>query len=176
MEVGPDRTEALLSIADLQQVIVVADLLERDAATIRIGQKAAVTDVALGGQPVEGKVEYIAQMVDPVRRTVAVRVRVPNPLHRLRPNAFAQVSFSAAGDGERRLVVVPSEAIVTDDQKSVVFVRRAGPGGKTRLERREVQVGRARDGNTEIVSGIEVGESYVARGALLLLNALDLAS
>jgi cobalt-zinc-cadmium efflux system membrane fusion protein len=154
----------------------VADLLERDAAAIKIGQKAAVTDVALGGQPVEGKVEYIAQMVDPVRRTVAVRVRVPNPLHRLRPNAFAQVSFSATGDGDQQLIVVPSDAVVTDDQKSVVFMRRAAPGGKSRLERREVQVGRVRDGHTEIVSGLNVGESYVARGALLLLNALDLAS
>jgi membrane fusion protein, heavy metal efflux system len=177
MEVGPDRADPLLSVADLDEVIVVADLLERDAAGVKIGEKAAVTDVALGGQPAEGRVEYIAQMVDPVRRTVAVRVRVPNPKHRLRPNAFAQVSFTQSPAGEdQRLIVVSSDAVVTDDQKSVVFVRRAAPGGKTRLERREVQVGRVREGRTEILSGLHAGDSYVARGALLLLNALDLAS
>jgi cobalt-zinc-cadmium efflux system membrane fusion protein len=176
MEVGPDRVDPLISVADLEEVIVVADLLERDAAGVKIGQTARVTDVALGGQPAEGKVEYIAQMVDPVRRTVAVRVRVPNPDHRLRPNAFAQVSFDADGAKDQKLIVVPSDAVVTDDQKSVVFVRRTAPGGKTRLERREVQVGRVREGKTEIVSGLREGETYVARGALLLLNALDLAS
>jgi cobalt-zinc-cadmium efflux system membrane fusion protein len=177
MEVGPDRTDPLLSVADLAEVIVVADLLERDAGGIRPGQRAEVTDVALGGKPAEGTVEYVAQLVDPVRRTVAVRVRVPNPEHRLRPNAFAQVTFPAdAVTASQHLVVVPSEAVVTDDQKSVVFVRKAAAGGKTRLERREVQPGRMREGRTEIVSGLGVGESYVARGALLLLNALDLAS
>jgi hypothetical protein len=57
-----------------------------------------------------------------------------------------------------------------------VFVRRSAPGGKTRLERREVQPGRVRDGRTELLSGLGEGETFVARGALLLLNALDLAS
>jgi cobalt-zinc-cadmium efflux system membrane fusion protein len=183
MEVGPDRSDPLLSVADLDEVIVVADLLERDAAGIAIGQKASVTDVALGGLGTEGRVEYVAQMVDPVRRTVAVRVRVPNPKHLLRPNAFAQVTFGSDASGgakgsapAERHIVVPSEAVVTDDQRSVVFVRQALPGGKTRLERREVQTGRVRDGRTEVLSGLSEGESFVARGALLLLNALDLAS
>jgi cobalt-zinc-cadmium efflux system membrane fusion protein len=177
MEVGPDRSDPLLSVADLEEVIVVADLLERDAVGIAIGQKASVTDVALGGgHPAEGRVEYVAQMVDPVRRTVAVRVRVPNPQHLLRPNAFAQVTFGVDPAQATSRVVVPSDAVVTDDQKSVVFIRRAMPGGKVRLERREVQPGRIRDGKTEVLSGLAEGESYVARGALLLLNALDLAS
>jgi hypothetical protein len=104
-----------------------------------------------------------------------VRVRVPNREHKLRPNAFAQVTFTAADPSERR-VVVPAEAVVTDDQRSVIFVKRELPGGTTRLERREVKVGRVRDEKAEIVSGLTDGETYVARGALLLLNALDLAS
>jgi cobalt-zinc-cadmium efflux system membrane fusion protein len=172
MEVGPDRPEPLLTIADLGQVIVVADVLERETAGIELGGKASVTDVALGGQSIAGTVEYVAQLVDPVRRAVAVRVRVDNPDHRLRPNAFAQVNFAPRSE---RYVVVPSEAVVTDDQKSVVFVRHDLPGRPVRLERREVRVGRVREDRTEIVSGLAPGESYVSRGALLLLNALDLA-
>jgi cobalt-zinc-cadmium efflux system membrane fusion protein len=172
MEVGPDRAEPLLAIAELDQVIVVADVLERDAEGLAIGQKAQIVDVSLGGTPVEGAIEYIAQVVDPVRRTVAIRVRAANPERKLRPNAFAQVTFTASGAAR---VVVPTEAVVTDDQKSVVFVKSTGPKGTTRLERRQVQVGRARDGKTEIVSGLTPGETFVSRGALLLLNALDLA-
>jgi cobalt-zinc-cadmium efflux system membrane fusion protein len=172
MEVGPDRAEPLLSIADLGEVIVVADVLERDTAGIKLGQRAQVNDVALGGDSVAGTVEYIAQLVDPARRTVAVRLRVPNPDRKLRPNAFAQVTFPGAPE---KRVVVPAEAVVTDDQQSIVFVKTAAAGGATRLERREVKVGRVRDDRAEIVSGLEDGETYVARGALLLLNALDLA-
>jgi cobalt-zinc-cadmium efflux system membrane fusion protein len=173
MEVGPDRADPLLSIADLSEVIVVADVLERDTAGLNVGQTAKVTDVALGGESLDGKVEYVAQLVDPARRTVAVRVRVPNPENKLRPNAFAQVSFASA-DSEKR-IVVPAEAVVTDDQKSVVFVKKAVAGGATRLERREVKVGRVRDDRAEITSGLVDGDTYVSRGALLLLNALDLA-
>jgi cobalt-zinc-cadmium efflux system membrane fusion protein len=173
MEVGPDRADPLLSIADLQEVIVVADVLERDTAGLKVGQTAKVTDVALGGESLDGRVEYVAQLVDAARRTVAVRVRVPNPENKLRPNAFAQVTFASA-DAEKR-IVVPAEAVVTDDQKSVVFVKKAVAGGATRLERREVKVGRVRDDRAEITSGLEDGDTYVSRGALLLLNALDLA-
>ncbi len=170
MEVGPDRSEPLLAIAELDQVIVVADVLERDAEGLGLGQKAQIVDVSLGNAPVEGTIEYIAQVVDSVRHTVAIRVRAGNADRMLRPNAFAQVTFTAQGEPR---VVVPTEAVVTDDQKSVVFVSAVGPKGTTRLERRPVQVGRARDGLTEIRSGLAPGETFVSKGALLLLNALD---
>jgi cobalt-zinc-cadmium efflux system membrane fusion protein len=172
MEVGPDRTDPLLSIADLSEVIVVADVLETETTGLKVGQVVQVAEAALAGKAIEGKIEYVAEFVDPVRRTVAVRIRVPNPEHKLRPNAFAQVTFP--GGGEPR-VIVPAEAVVTDDQKSVVFVKKDVPGSNTRIERREVRVGRARDGRSEILAGLEPGESYVAHGALLILNALDLA-
>jgi cobalt-zinc-cadmium efflux system membrane fusion protein len=172
MEVGPDRTDPLVLIADLSEVVVTADLLESDVAGIRPGQSAEVR--AGNDDPMNGVVEYVAALVDPVRRTVAVRVRVPNPEGRLRPNAFAHVTLHPA-EGERR-VVVPDEAVVTDGQRSVVFVRASAPAGRQRFERREVRVGRRRDGKVEIVEGLKPGDAYVAGGALLLLNALDLGT
>jgi len=67
---------------------------------------------------------------------------------------------------------VPAEAVVTDDQQSFVFVRGAGDA----LQRREVALGRQRAGQVEIVRGLSPGETYVTKGALLLLNAVDLAA
>jgi cobalt-zinc-cadmium efflux system membrane fusion protein len=172
MEVGPDRTDPLVMIADLREVVVVADLLEGDVGGIRAGQTAEVR--AGNDDPLGGTVEYVAALVDPVRRTVAVRVRVANPDGRLRPNAFAHVTLHPA-EGERR-VVVPAEAVVTDGQSSVLFVRTAAGQGRQRFLRREVRLGRSRDGRSEILEGIKAGEAYVAGGALLLLNAIDLGS
>jgi len=102
---------------------------------------------------------------------VEVRVRVPNTGHVLRPNAFVQVAFVPA-DAPR--IVVPAEAVVTDDQQSFVFVRSGEHPGA--LERREVMLGRQRGGRVEIVRGLAPGETYVTKGAILLLNAIDLAS
>jgi multidrug efflux pump subunit AcrA (membrane-fusion protein) len=76
------------------------------------------------------------------------------------PSAVAQV------------VRVPDAAVVTQGTRSVVFVATA-PG---RLEPRPVQLGRRRDGETEIREGLEPGARYVSRGALLLLNQIDLST
>jgi cobalt-zinc-cadmium efflux system membrane fusion protein len=170
MEVGPDRVEPLVSIAQLDEVVVIADLLEGDVAAVKPGQKAAVS--AAPGVVLDGTVEYVAAVVDPQRRTVAVRVRVPNPRQELRPNAFAEVSFVDADRTQH--VVVPSEAVVTDGQTSVVFVREERQPNRYRFLRRQVRTGRSRGGRTELLDGLAPGETYVTHGALLLLNALDL--
>lgn len=171
MEVGPDRTQALLSIADLSEVVVVADVLESETATIKAGQVARVSGTSTADRTFDGTVEHVAAFVDPMRRTVAVRVRVPNPERALRPNSFARVTFPV--DDEPR-VVIPSEAVVTGEQSAVVFVKHDQPGDVVELERRPVRVGRVRDGQSEIHLGLQEGETYVARGALLVLNALEL--
>jgi cobalt-zinc-cadmium efflux system membrane fusion protein len=117
-----------------------------------------------------GKVERVSEVVDPQRRTVEVRVRVVNEDRALRPNAFVEVTPEAPADVKR--VRVPASAVVTDGARSVVFVaREAG-----RLERVAVTAGRRRDGEVELRGGLETGSRYVARGALLLENTIELAN
>jgi RND family efflux transporter MFP subunit len=170
-QVGPERSEPLMVIAELDEVIVTADVPEGEVAGVQVGEPAQVL-ATVGSEPgVSGRVEYIGEVVDPQRRMVEVRVRVPNAEHLLRPNAFVQVAF-APGAAQR--VVVPAEAVVTDDQQSFVFVR--NPDQPNSLERREVVLGRQRGGRVEIVRGLAPGETYVTKGAILLLNAVDLAS
>jgi cobalt-zinc-cadmium efflux system membrane fusion protein len=167
-EAGPDRTDPLLVVADLSTVVVIADVLETDASGLAPGQMARVTSLSLAPEGLPGKLVHVGDIVDPVRRTVAVRIAVSNTSHALRPNAFVRVIFQAAGE---KRVIVPTEAVVTDDQRTVVFVAE----GDGRLVRRPVRTGRTRDGQTEVIEGLKVGDRYAARGALLLLNALELA-
>lgn len=169
-EVGPDRGDPLLVIAEVDEVIVTADVPEVDVRGLQVGQPASISSPAAPDQPIVGRVEYVGEVVDPVRRMVNVRVRVLNTDRLLRPNAFVQVAFST--DGQNR-VLVPAEAVVTDDQRSFVFVRM--PSKPQRLERRPVSIGRHREGQVEIVDGLSAGETFVSKGALLLLNAVDLA-
>ncbi len=170
-EIGPDRADPLLVIADLAEVIVTADVPEEQVGILKLGQEATITSPAAAERKISGKVEYVGEVVDPTRRMVDVRVRVPNDDRALRPNAF--VEFAFASDGPRR-VVVPAEAVVSDDQQSFVFVRPASDTGK--LERREITPGFRRAGKAEVVDGLAPGETYVSKGAILLLNAVDLAN
>lgn len=170
-EVSPERGEPLLVIADLDEVVVTADVAEPNVAGVQVGQQATILPAASPEHTPSGQIEYVGEVVDPVRHMVNVRVRVPNADHSLRPNAFVQVVF--ASDSQAR-VVIDATAVVTDDQRSFVFVQ--SPARPQSLERRAVVPGRQREGRVEILSGLQPGETYVRKGALLLLNAIDLAS
>ncbi|HEX2572659.1 MAG TPA: efflux RND transporter periplasmic adaptor subunit [Polyangia bacterium] len=169
-EVTPDRDRPLLRIALLDEVLALADVQEADAADLRVGAPVIVQ----GGSATErsARIEHISEVIDPQRRTVEVRIRVPNQDRSLRPNAFVQIAFQPdpPSNGARR-IRVPAQAVVSDGNQSVVFAMKS-PG---RLERVPVVPGRRRDGEVEIKSGLEPGTRYVSRGALLLLNQVDLA-
>ena len=167
-EVGPERDRPVARLSDLDEVLVIADVPEGDVREVSPAE--AVTITAQGFEPREGVVEYISEVVEPRRRTVEVWVRAKNADRQLRPNGFVEVVVRPEQLAE--VVRVPEAAVVTQGTRSVVFVVTA-PG---RLEPREVKVGRRRDGVAEVRHGLEVGARFVSRGALLLLNQVDLAS
>lgn len=168
-EVGPDREKPLLRISDLDEVLVVADVPESDVRDVVQGESVTIHPQS-GTELREGTVEYISEVVEPRRRTVEVWVRAKNADRLLRPNGFVEVVLEPSAAGQ--MVRVPDAAVVTQGTRSVVFIATA-PG---RLEPRPVQLGRRRDGETEIRGGLEPGVRFVSRGALLLLNQVDLSS
>lgn len=167
-EVGPDTAEPLVVISQLDEVRVHGSVPETDVGGVLVGSEATIASPAAPGRKYIGEVEYVSEQVDPIRRTVDVRVRMKNADHSLRPNAYVQVTFSTQTDAR---IVVPAEAVVTDDQSSVVFVQEGTP---PRLVQRTVELGRQRNGKVEVISGLKAGESLVIKGALLLLNAVSL--
>lgn len=165
-QVSPEMESPLVRVADLREVLVYASVQELEAAALAPGQPVRV--VARGGSPTAGVLESIGDVVDPHKRTVELRIRVPNDDWRLRPNAFVEVAASPLETGAR--VRVPVTAVVSDGRESVVFVQNAGTFSRT-----PVRLGRQQAGEVEILAGLEPGRAYVSRGALLLMNVVDLA-
>jgi len=166
-EVTPERDKALVRINDLDEVLIVADVPEIDLGNLKAGDAVKVRVLGQGLE-LTSNVTFISEVVDPKRRTVEVRARMTNAERRLRPNAY--VELVPAHDTSVRRVRVPETAVVTDGTRSVVFVARS----PRRLEPVPVQTGRHRGGEVELTSGLEAGTRYVARGALLLLNQVEL--
>jgi len=167
-EVQPSGDKPLLRISELGELRVMADVQESDAYDLKVGGQVNIHTRA-GNVDRVGTIERISEIVDPKRRTVEVRIRAANEDGALRPNAFVDVTLQS--DPANKRVRVPAEAVVTDGQKSVVFVSK----GEGRLERVPVVPGRQRDGEIELRSGLEPGTRYVSKGAILLLNQIDLA-
>lgn len=168
-EVGPDRDKPLLGLSDLAEVMVVADVPESDVADLSVGE--AVTIKPPGAALArDGVIEHISEVVDPQRRSVEVRVRAKNDDRGLRPNAFVEVL--PRPDATQQVVRVPDAAVVTQGPRQVVFIAQ----GDGRLVPVKVTTGRRSGGETEIRDGLEASARFVASGALLLLNQVELAT
>lgn len=165
-EVGPE-SPPLVKIAKLDQVLVTAQALEGDVEGLRPGQRAQVSMPGRSDQQVSAQILSVSQAVDPDQHTVPVRLLVSPAPRWMRPNSYVQISFSRQAG---QILQVPSEAVVTDDLKSIVFVTNP----KThKLERRPVILGKQGKDMTEITGGLRAGEVIVSKGAILLLNEVD---
>lgn len=93
--------EKLFSIADLSVVWVKLEAYESDLPWIRYGQEVEVTSDVLPGETIGGRIAFVDPLVNPKTRTARVRVNVPNPSGRLRPEMFvrSRVQIEAGEDG-----------------------------------------------------------------------------
>jgi multidrug efflux pump subunit AcrA (membrane-fusion protein) len=157
--VTPDME--LLVVADLSQVWVQAALFEHEASSVRVGQPARLRAPASVGPEVRTSVAWVAPVVDPATRTVAVRFELPNPELRLRPGSFADV-WLEQDLGEALLV--PEGAVVDSGSRRLVYVE-VRPG---RFAPRVVQLGARADGRVQVLHGLEAGERVASQGTFLL--------
>ncbi|MFO0675222.1 MAG: efflux RND transporter periplasmic adaptor subunit [Polyangiaceae bacterium] len=175
-QVGPDKDRPVATVSDLDEVRVIADVGQREASSLAPGLAVSIrppggASFATGANDspvVMGTVESVSDVLDPDRQTVPIRVRVDNRARKLRPHEFVEATF--APPSADRVLQVPADAVVSDGATSVVFVE-TRPGV---VSRRPVRLGRQTRERAEIVDGVTVGERVVARGALLLLNAVEM--
>jgi membrane fusion protein, heavy metal efflux system len=152
----------VVAIADLSTVWVMGDAFERDLPLVSAGQRAAIATSAYPGERFSGRVDYISDSIDPSTRTAKVRVSVANPGHRLKPEMFATVSLDVAA--RRRAIVVPADAVFTEEGQTFVYVAT----GSTKFQRRPISVAPAEGGARRVLSGLTAGDHVVVDGALLL--------
>ena len=155
--------DELYRIVDLSNLWVIADVAEGDLADIKPGMGATVTFRAYRSQPVNGVVTFIYPEVRPETRTVRVRIEVPNPDQRLKPDMYADVAFNVEADAAP-VTTVPASAIIDTGTRQIVLVAK----GEGRFEPRPVKLGHRGDGYVEIVEGLRAGEEIVTTATFLI--------
>ena len=160
-----DVNASVMTVADLSKVWLSASVPERDLAHVDVGQEAHIALTAYPDLKLEGRVQYVGEIVDTATRSVKVRVAVDNREGRLRPGMFARVSFDGPG---RETLMVPTTALLQGNVSTRVFVDKGRTDKGVRFEPRDVQVGVQQDGKVEIRSGLAAGERIVVNGGVLL--------
>ncbi len=155
----------IVEINQLDPIQVDFTLGERDLPLVRVGDPVEVRVAAYADEVFAGEVLAIESSVRAATRTVEVRARLANPDGRLRPGMFANVTTFRRD--VRDVVTVPRTAISYNTYGDFVFALREQDGSTT-VERVQVTTGEVRNGQVEIVEGLEPGTDVVAAGLLRL--------
>ena len=156
------ESSEMFTIADLSQVWVMVDIYEYQIDWLAEGLSAEMRVPARPGRSWEGEVDYLYPELDPVSRTLRVRLVFDNPDLALKPNMFADVVIY--GGPKRDVLKIPAEAlIVTGERESVVTVL-----GDGRFQPVDVVTGMQRGDEVEILSGLEEGDEVVVSGQFLI--------
>lgn len=156
--------QPLCTLADLSTVWVEGDVFEKDVAGLRAGAPAEVRLNAYPDEKRTGRVAAVSDAVDPVTRTMNVRVVLSNPNLRLKPGMFATVRLLRSSTQGIR---IPAAAVEREGASAYVFVAT----GNDRYTRREVMLGRTVDSDVEVTAGLAPGAVIVSEGVVLLRAA-----
>jgi Cu(I)/Ag(I) efflux system membrane fusion protein/cobalt-zinc-cadmium efflux system membrane fusion protein len=164
MEVMPNMN--LYTIADLRRVWVVADVYEYELPWLALGQDARVEIAYLSdlpGEPMHGKLTYIAPFLDPTTRTAQVRLELDNASGRLKPAMIGDVMIS--GTPHPDVIAIPSDAVIRAGTRTIAIVAL----GEGRFEPRDLELGLdTADGWLEVRKGLHEGERVVVSSQFLI--------
>lgn len=149
--------QPLLKMEDPQQLRLEAMVGEGDLKSIARGDQIPVLIDALGQQALTGTVSKILPAGDPQTHTFMVKVDLPGTAG-LKTGMFGRFQLDK---GVVQTLLVPASAVVERGELTSLFV--VGPDHIARL--RWVKVGRRFETQTEILSGVNVGERVLMDGS-----------
>lgn len=152
----------MMVLADPREVWLTVQVAERDAARVQPGQSAQAWVSAWPDRSWEGRVEHVYPELDPITRTLRVRLAFPNPDGALRPNMYAAVLIEESAPQEELLV--PAQSVIHSGQGARVV--KALGGGQFNVV--PVRLGHSQGGQTQVLEGLQAGDAVVTSGQFLL--------
>ncbi|MCY3540307.1 MAG: efflux RND transporter periplasmic adaptor subunit [Gammaproteobacteria bacterium] len=151
-----------MSIAELDKVWIVAEILERQSSYVEVGQKVEFELEANPGRTYKGSVDYIYPELDPTTRSLQVRIMFETNNEVLRPNMFARVSILV--EGSKSVLHIPSEAVIRGGLTDRVVL-----AAESSIYRSvPVVVGMEVDARVHILDGLKEGDTIVTSGQFLI--------
>jgi len=154
----------VIVVGDLTQLVIETHVPERFVAAVTPGMTALLRFEALGGETFNAQVTEISPVLDPVTRTLRIRLGLVNHDPRIRVGMFATISLVT--NRSVNVPVIPRTAVIATHGAWTVFV----VDEDNIAHRRTITLGLDDEDFIEVLSGVELGENVVSAGQNLIAD------
>jgi RND family efflux transporter MFP subunit len=148
----------VLIVGDLSSLLVETFVPERFVASVRQGMRAFLWFEAIPGETFNAEVFEVNPVIDPVTRTLRVRLRFTRPDARIKAGMFATISLVT--NRKTNIPVIPRMSVINTYGSWIVFV----VDENNIARRREVNLGIDSEEFIEVLDGVILGEKVVSAG------------
>ena len=149
---------AVYVVGDLSSLFIETHIAERFISSITQGLRAALWLEAFPGETFTAEIFEINPVLDPVSRTLRIRLRFINPDPRIRAGMFATISLVT--NRKINVPVIPKASVINTYGSWIVFI----VDEDNIARRREVTLGIDNEDFTEVTGGIVIGDKVVSAG------------
>ncbi|MBU3099324.1 MULTISPECIES: efflux RND transporter periplasmic adaptor subunit [Clostridium] len=136
-------------------------MTDKDVIKVKVNQKIPVQISSMNNKIVQGIVDTISPSADAKTQLYTVKVKIENSDNLLKPGMIVRVEFPDVVKTD--INVVPNGAIFTENSVQYVYIVEAN-----KLKKKQVVVGISNTLQTEIVSGIKLGDQVITEGQSFL--------
>ncbi len=153
---------AVVTIADMNSLLVEADVSESNIEKIIVDQDCEITLDAYPEKSYSAYVFKIVPTADRSKATVLVKVGFKNYDSRVLPEMSAKVSFftepvDTSITNQKPILVIPSSAVKSENGKSYVFTI-----SDDKAVKNEIVIGQKLGSYVEVISGIQSGQKVIS--------------
>jgi len=148
----------IFTVGDLSSLLVETFVPERFVASVAQRMRAVLWFEAIPGEIFNAEVTEVNPVIDPVTRTLRIRLRFLTPDPRIKAGMFATISLVT--NRKTNIPIIQRSSLISTYGSWIVFV--ADENNIAR--RREVTLGIDNEDFVEVLSGVELTENVVSAG------------
>lgn len=149
----------ILTIANLDNVWISAELFPGQAKDIKVGDKLIIKNDKINAN-ITGKIDFISPKISPTTRTISVRATLNNEKYLLRPNLYTDISIE---HNLTRQLTIPTSAIIRRKDLDYVIVKNGND-----FFAKKVKIGQTAQGYTQILQGLQANDEVVISSHFLI--------
>lgn len=149
--------KTIAGLMDYKKMMLDINLPEKYINDISTGKKVRITNYALPGDTLIGRISQLSPAINPETRTFKGKIEINNPDLKLRPGMFVKADIITSRADSA--IVIPKDIILSRQRGMTVFVVDKGVA-----QERVIQTGLENNESVQVLRGLKPNERVVSDG------------